>query len=175
MSTIEIDEHDDAGDQKQGTLHRPDSHGGRSIPPSTCRCPARRKIVSVRIAPASSTPTCKPTVVITGYHGIAQRVYADMMRKLREALGACGAHVIFAESTSSMADRVCRAITASGIVRKNDGRQDQMCSRAERKAPSCPDKRLSISMKPVTGSERNKAAKCAPIPVSIAQDAGRTG
>ena len=46
-----------------------------------------------------------------------------------------------------------RAITASGIVPSTiDGRI--RCRSAEVKAPSCPESRLSISMKPVTGSKK---------------------
>ena len=45
-----------------------------------------------------------------------------------------------------------RANVASGMVPSTMlGRM--RCDKADEKAPSCPDSRLSISMKPVTGSK----------------------
>ena len=51
-----------------------------------------------------------------------------------------------------MAERVCRAMTASGMVASTiEGSTRWLI--AETKAPLLPEIKLSISMKPVTGSK----------------------
>ena len=53
-----------------------------------------------------------------------------------------------------MAERVWRAMTASGNGGQHDRGQSQMVLTADAKAPSWPDSSESISMKPVTGSKK---------------------
>ncbi len=52
-----------------------------------------------------------------------------------------------------MAERVCRAITASGMVPSTIVGRIRWLT-ADWKAPGCPESSESISMKPVTGGKK---------------------
>ena len=62
----EIDQHDQHRDQQHAALHAPDSRGAGSHSTIHLPMPGQEKIVSVRMAPASSAPTCSPITVTTG-------------------------------------------------------------------------------------------------------------
>ncbi len=58
--------------------------------------PGQEKIVSVSTAPASSVPTCRPMVVTTGISAL-RKAWKRGDAALGQALGAGGAHVVFAQ------------------------------------------------------------------------------
>ena len=113
--------------------------------------PGQEKIVSVRIAPADQRADLQAD---DGHHRderVAQRVQTDDAER-RQALGARGAHIVLAEHLQHRRARHARD-DGERDGAEHDRRQDEMVQTAERNAPSWPESRLSISMKPVTGSK----------------------
>ena len=93
--------------------------------------PGHEKIVSVRTAPPSSAPACRP---IHGDHRrstrCAARGHSDHARSGDSALGARGAHDSPRAAPPASTARVMRATTASGIGAQHQRGQHQMAQSA---------------------------------------------
>jgi hypothetical protein len=112
--------------------------------------PGQEKIVSVRIAPAKSVPTCRPTVVTTGDERVAQGVDGDDA-KPAGALGARRAHVVLAQHLEHRRSRHSRDDGERDRAER-DRRQDEMRERASKRSPVGRRAASRPSMKPVTGA-----------------------
>ena len=109
-------------------------------------------MVSVRMAPPNSSADQQADHGDHRDQRVAQRVQADHARG-RQALGAGGADIVLAQHLEHG-----RAGLAGDDRERHgaehDRGQDQVATAAERKAPFSSLSRLSISMKPVTGSTK---------------------
>ena len=106
-------------------------------------------MVSVRMAPVNSTPTCSPITVTTGISAL-RNAWIAITRKRRQPLGAGGADVILAQHLQHGRPRHA-GDDGERHGAEHDRRQDEMRQRRA-KAPRSPDSSVSISRKPVTGS-----------------------
>ena len=128
----QVDRHDDRADQQRAALqHRIVAPADASI--SHLPTPGQEKIVSVRIAPVNSTPTCRPITVTTGNQRVAQAHGCAMTRKARQALGARGADVVLAQHFEHRRARHARD-HGERHGAEHDGRQDEMRQRRAERA-----------------------------------------
>ena len=84
-------------------------------------------MVSVRMAPASSVPTCRPIDGDDRDQRIAQRVHADHATR-RKALGARRAHIVLAQHLEHGRARLARNDRKRNGA-KDDGRKNEMAER----------------------------------------------